>query len=102
MPSSSKRSPKLTAMPGGDDQVLPKVRHTEAALVCRILAVFSSEYVSELPLRDVARRLDVNPGTIHRAMTTLSNHGLLTFVNDKYHLGPVVESLAIQGSGVVD
>lgn len=87
---------------GRSDASTPPVgnRTSKADLMLQALGLFAHDFSVEMSIRDVARRLDTNPGTVHRAMSTLVEHEFLTIVGDRYHLGPACEAMAValQGS----
>lgn len=66
-------------------------RSTTAATVDRALDVLELLLAARGPLgvRDMARRLDLSPATIHRLLASLRSHGLVAQVNDSraYQLG---------------
>lgn len=71
-------------------------RRGESVLICNILGVFGSQYREAMPVREIARLLGTNPGSVHRVLVTMEDHRLLVKSPDgSYRLGPVVESLAL-------
>ena len=75
-------------------------RRGESVLVCQILGAFSNVLSSALPVREISRLVDANPGSVHRALATMVNQRVLLRTADGlYRLGPIVEGMAIAISG---
>jgi len=72
---------------------MPRV--SESAVIAKILGEYSAAYQVTMTPRELSRRLGINPGTVHRALTTMVEGGLLDVADGSYFFGPVLEGIAI-------